>query len=139
MRDEHDSLVLTEDDYLKYLILSKDLLPIAVTGTLVRRSLLFLGFSLDDLAFRALFRIITSLKGKAALDKHAHVGVQVDPEEHSLNDVERARRYLQEEYFASARDALKRFDVYWGSAADFLRELRDRLDFAAGHGSGGRG
>jgi hypothetical protein len=124
---EEASLVLTEDDFLDYLIAAAEykLIPTVVSGTLVRSSLLFLGFNLDDLELRVLFRLIMSLEGSGQLGDHAHVGVQIDPELYSLIDVERAREYL-EEYFGSGRDA-PRIDIYWGTAADFLKELREHL------------
>jgi hypothetical protein len=126
-KGEEDSLVLTEDDYLDYLIAAADykLIPTVVRGTVVRSSLLFLGFTLDDLAFRVLFRLIMSLDGSSQLGDYAHVGVQVDPEAHSPLDVERAREYL-EDYLCTGRDA-PRIDIYWGTAADFLAELRAQL------------
>jgi len=126
-KGEEDSLVLTEDDFLDYLIAAADykLIPTVVRGTLVRSSLLFLGFTLDDLAFRVLFRLIMSLDGSSQLGDYAHVGVQVDPEAHSLIDVERARDYLAQ-YFGTGRDT-PRIDIYWGTTADFLKELRDQL------------
>jgi hypothetical protein len=132
-KGEEDSLVLTEDDFLDYLIAAADykLIPTVVRGTLVRSSLLFLGFTLDDLAFRVLFRLIMSLDGSSQLGDYAHVGVQVDPEAHSLVDVERAREYL-EDYLCTGRDT-PRIDIYWGTAADFLKELRGQLaSIAAG-------
>ncbi len=130
-KGEEDSLVLTEDDFLDYLIAAADykLIPTVVRGTVVRSSLLFLGFTLDDLSFRVLFRLIMSLEGSSQLGDYAHVGVQVDPEAHNLADIDRARDYL-EEYFGTGRDA-PRIDIYWGTAADFLRELREHLDTAA--------
>src|SRR6185369_4334846 len=78
-KGEEDSLVLTEDDYLDYLIAAAayKLMPAVVSGTVVRSSLLFLGFTLDDLAFRVLFRLIMSLEGSGQLGDYAHVGVQV--------------------------------------------------------------
>src|SRR6185369_10909008 len=130
-KGEEDSLVLTEDDYLDYLIAAAayKLMPAVVSGTVVRSSLLFLGFTLDDLAFRVLFRLIMSLEGSGQLGDYAHVGVQVDPEAHSLIDAERAREYL-EEYLRSGRDAPK-IDIYWGTAADFLKDLRHQLSATA--------
>ena len=130
-KDDRDSLVLTEDDFLDYLIAAADykLIPTAVRGQLVKSSLLFLGFPLHDLAFRVLFRLIMSLDGSSQLADHAHVGVQVDPEEHSLADVKRAREYLAD-YFQTGAGA-PRIDIYWGTAADFLKELRKQLDAAA--------
>ncbi len=135
-KGNEDSLVLTEDDYLDYLIAAADykLIPTVVRGTVVRSSLLFLGFTLDDLSFRVLFRLIMSLDGSSQLGDYAHVGVQIDPEVHTLIDVELAREYLAD-YLSTGRDA-PRIDIYWGTAADFLKELRDQLaDLAATAGT----
>ncbi len=118
-----DSLVLTEDDYLDYLIVAKRLLPSEVAGEVVQSSLLFLGFPLRGLAFRALFRLLLSLDGSERLLDNAHVGVQVDPAEHTVEDVARAQEYLQD-YFHTAAPTI---DVYWGDAADFLTELREQM------------
>ena len=75
-------------------------------------------------------RLIMSLDGSAQLEDYAHVGVQIDPAEHSLADVERAREYLQE-YFGSHRDTPP-IDIYWGSSIDFLNELKEQLEKTAG-------
>lgn len=130
-----DSLVLTEDDFFDYLIAASTykLLPAVVRGSLTESSLLFLGFRLESWTFRVLFRLIMTLEGAAGLKQYSHVGVQVDPEEHDYADVERARRFL-ESYFAKDRGAGRgepRIDVYWGTAADFLKELAAQLDAVA--------
>ncbi len=121
-KEARDSLALTEDDYLDYLIVAKPLLPRVITGELVQSSLIFLGFSLRDLAFRALFRLLLSLDGSEQMRDNAHVCVQVDPAEHSVEDVERAQEYLQN-YF----HGVPQIEVYWGDAADFLTELRAQM------------
>jgi len=128
-----DSLVLTEDDFFDYLIATSayKLMPTVVRGSLTESSLLFLGFPLDGWTFRVLFRLIMTLEGCAKLKQFSHVGVQVDPDAHSQADVERARRYLQT-YFGADRGAghgrgEPRIDIYWGSAADFLKELQSQL------------
>ena len=100
-------------------------------GSLTDSSLLFLGFPLESWTFRVLFRLIMTLEGCAKLKQYSHVGVQVDPEAHSQADVERARKYL-ESYFGADRSAGRgrgepRIDIYWGSAADFLKELHSQL------------
>lgn len=127
-----DSLVLTEDDFFDYLISTSTykLMPKVVRGSLTESSLLFLGFRLDDWTFRVLFRLIMTMEGSGELRQYSHVGVQVNPDEHSLRDVERARKYL-ESYFGSHRGGGRSepsIDIYWGSAADFLKELRRRLE-----------
>ncbi len=128
MFGQWDSLVLTEDDYFDYLIAASTykLMPAAVRSAVVESSLIFFGFPLDDWTFRVLFRQIMTLKGVAKLHEFAHVGVQVDPEGHSLADVKKARKYLQD-YFAGIGSEAPRIDIYWGSPVDFLKELRERL------------
>ena len=120
---QEESQVLTEDDYVDYAIAAAayKLTPREVKGTLVRSSLIFLGFPLDDLAFRVLFRLIMSLEGSSKLRKNNHVGVQVDPEEYSPADVRQAREYLKS-YLGETR-----IHVYWGTVTDFLNELRTEL------------
>jgi len=124
-----DSLVLTEDDFFDYLIATSayKLIPTTVRGSLTQSSLLFLGFPLEGWTFRILFRLIMTLEGCAKLKQFSHVGVQVDPEAHSRADVERARKYLQSYFGAERGRGEPRIDVYWGSAADFLKELNSQL------------
>jgi len=119
-----DSIVLTEDDYFDYLIgvtRNADLIPGVVRRALADTALLFLGFHLDDWAFRVLFRSIIQQEGGSRRHRYAHVAVQVDPEEGEFLEPERARRFL-EQYFQE--DDIR---IYWGNAEDFLRDLLVRL------------
>ena len=123
-----DTLVLTEDDFFDYMIetsRSKLLLP-ALTGRLMESSLIFLGFRLTDWRFRVLFRMIVTQEGSEAMKDLSHVGVQVNPDENSLADVERTMKYM-ESYFQEAKGEAPSISIYWGSATDFLKELRKRL------------
>ena len=128
---EPRSLVLTEDEYLDYVIEATQnaLIPVVVRGSLPVNALLFLGFRFDDWRFRVLFRLIACLPGLSKNRQFRHVGVQLNPDEHSLADVDAARRYL-DRYFSSDRgrgDVEPELLVYWGSPADFLHELHRRL------------
>lgn len=118
-----DTMVLTEDDFFDYLIATSrlDLLMPKLVGRLMQCSLLFLGFRLDDWRFRVLFRMIVTRQGTETMKLLSHVGVQVNPDEQSMADVERARKYM-ESYFQGGSDAPE-ISIYWGSAADFLKEL----------------
>ena len=122
-----DTMVLTEDDFFDYLIATSrlDLLLPGLVGRLMQSSLLFLGFRLDDWRFRVLFRMIVTRPGAETMKKLSHVGVQVNPDEQSFTDVERARKYM-ESYFRKGKDAPE-ISIYWGSTADFLKQLRKRL------------
>lgn len=121
---KRDSMVLTEDDFLDYLIATStlNLMPTRVRGALPQNSLLFLGFRLDDWRFRVFFRMLMTIEGLQTANSYRHVGVQVNPEEHSLADVQRARRYL-ESYFGGVPP----ISIFWGTATDFLRELQKKL------------
>lgn len=115
-----DSLVLTEDDHFQFLIgmtKNRDLIPKKVLRVLADSALLFLGFQLDDWAFRIFFRSIMDLQGGGRRSKYAHIGVQVDPDEIRNIDPQGARLYL-EDYFQD--DSIS---IYWGQSTDFLHEL----------------
>jgi CHAT domain/SIR2-like domain len=122
-----DTMVLTEDDFFDYLIATSrlDLLLPALVRRLMQSSLLFLGFRLDDWRFRVLFRMIVTRPGTNTMMNLSHVGVQVNPDEHSLADVERARKYM-ESYFRGGKSAPE-ISIYWGTAAEFLQELNHHL------------
>ena len=122
--DVPGSVVLTQDDYFRYLAgvtRNKDLIPLRVRRALTDTGLLFLGFHLDEWAFRVLFHSIISREGRYRRSDYAHVAVQVDPEEGRILEPERARQYL-ESYF-DADD----ISIFWGNGVDFLRELDRRL------------
>lgn len=122
-----DTMVLTEDDFFDYLIATSrlDLLLPALVGQLMQSSLLFLGFRLDDWRFRVLFRLIVTRQGTETMKALSHVGVQVNPDEQSMADVERARKYM-ESYFQGGKSAPE-ISIYWGSTAEFLKELNQHL------------
>lgn len=125
-RDDN-SLVLTEDDYFEYLISLiqyKPRIPALVGHQTTSTSLLFLGFQLTDWNFRVLYRLIMNQEGSSKLKALTHVAVQVDPEEDALINPRAARKYL-EEYFGSSGP--EKVHIFWGSAAEFLKELDDRL------------
>jgi CHAT domain-containing protein/SIR2-like protein len=115
------TVVLTEDDYFDFLIgatSNKGLIPEAVRGALASRTLIFIGFRMDDWNFRVLFRSIMSQQGAGLLgDRSTHVAVQIDPEEDRVQYPERARQYLEERFQRA------NISLFWGSAEDFIRKL----------------
>lgn len=120
-----ESLVLTEDDYLDFLVtISKDqkLLPARMEQAFAGASLLFLGYRIADWDFRVLFRILVSYMDIST--KRAHVSVQLVPGEDRLSKPkkEKAQEYL-DRYF----DELK-IRVYWGTCREFAEELRKRWE-----------
>ncbi len=122
--DRPESVVLTEDDYFAWLrawikrVDKSESIPDSVKAALTDRSLLFLGYSLDDWEFRVLFQSIKSFEGNDLLRDRKHVGVQFRPEAVTI-DRDSAQDYL-ERYFGEDR-----VDIYWGTCSEFLQELRD--------------
>jgi hypothetical protein len=129
------SLVLTEDDYLDFLVrMSRDttILPAAVKKALAGTSLLFVGYSLSDWTFRVLFRaLMSSLGGSLGMTS---VAVQLSPspvsDKASDEDRQKAKNYL-ESYFSKIQKI--RVTVYWGDVSDFAAELRANWE-ASDHG-----
>jgi hypothetical protein len=113
-----ESLVLTEDDYLDFLVaVSRDellLLPHEVQKA-VATSLLFVGYSLSDWDFRVILRGILSRLTKS--DRWLNVTVQLP------RDDPQQEEYL-EEYFRG----LFEVKVFWGTAREFAQELREHWE-----------
>ena len=75
-------MVLTEDDYLAFLVeISTDnserMLPSAIRNALASTSLLFVGYSLSDWDFRVLFRGLMGSLGRTL--GMTSIAVQLDP------------------------------------------------------------
>lgn len=136
--DEPASLVLTEDDYIQFLVaLVEDrnkaednstrvsLIPPAVQEALANKPLLFIGYSLRDPTFQVLLEVI--VKELALSQRRSHYSIQKLPLPPDVTDDQRARaeEYL-DQYFAELK-----ISVYWGSATDFFRELNRRMEEAA--------
>ena len=119
---EPESVVVSEDDHFDFLMRVEDDaetdIPTFVDRALSENALLFLGFNIDDWAFRVLFRSIMTEERRYRRRYHQSVAVQIDVSEAS-EQPERARRYL-ERYFGD------RISIYWGSPEDFVRELARR-------------
>ena len=129
------SMVLTEDDYLAFLVrISTDntvrLLPSKVRSALATTSLLFVGYSLSDWDFRVLFRgLMGSLGSTLGMTS---IAVQLDP---APEDATPERRAAAQEYLNGYFEQIQTIKVrlYWGDARDFARELRERWEaFRAG-------
>lgn len=126
------SLVLTESDYLEFLVkitTSRNddalrLIPSAVLSALTDNPLLFVGYSLQDWTFRVLFHGL--LRTIPSTHRRRNVSVQLlPPVSGGGREVEaRARRYLTR-YLEDWR-----ISIFWGTAADFCRELRERAGFS---------
>jgi hypothetical protein len=119
--DARRSLVLTEDDYFAWysawLRRRTKEVPPTVQRAIISRSLLFLGFQLDDWDFRVIFHGFKSFDGYKRMLESQHVGVQLSPD-NQLIEPDAAQDYL-ETYFGA-----EKVNIYWGKTEQFLEEMR---------------
>ena len=120
-----ESLVLTEDDYLDFLVdisSAPDLLPARIHRALSGASLMFLGYAITDWNFRVLFRSLVSYLEQSL--SRVHVSVQLAPGGADMTPErkERAQEYLNR-YFGKLQ-----IQVFWGTCEQFIAELRKRWD-----------
>lgn len=124
-----ESLVLTEDDYLDFLVnIAKDewLLPPRIQESLTGASLLFLGYRIADWDFRVLFQSLVLYLEKSV--RRAHVSVQLVPAGENATEEQKGRiQHFLDKYF----DDLK-IQVYWGTCQEFVAELRRRWEGSSG-------
>jgi hypothetical protein len=116
-QDVPESLVLSETDYLDFLVnLSRDedLVPTRIRRALTGSSLLFIGYALRDWSFRVLYQGL--LSPYPADQRRCSVAVQLPREDQA------ERSYLAQ-YFGSMD-----VRVYWGTARQFSAELRTRWE-----------
>jgi hypothetical protein len=129
------SLVLTEEDYLNYLMGVASLHSqegggagarpqlFGLASILVRRGLLFLGFRLEDWDFRLFHRFLMSRPAWQNREewKPVDVAVQLNPDDTNV-DPAAARHFLAKRFQSY------RITIYWGSVENFMQELNERLD-----------
>ena len=130
-----DSLVLTEDDYLDYLVKMSaafgrgsdspekpPFLPPRIEEAITGSSVMFVGYSLADINFRVLFR---GLRGNLAASlKKMSVAVQL-PYQDAHPNKQKAEEYVTE-YFKKMDGTDLR--VYWGTARGFAQQLWERWE-----------
>jgi hypothetical protein len=112
------SLVLTEDDYLDFLVaVSKDpeAIPRRVTLALSDSSLLLLGYQLQDWDFRVIFRGLVATRRSSR--RMVSLSIQLMPDSEGVANLEDAQEFLAR-YFGSVN-----FEIYWGDVQSFMREL----------------
>jgi hypothetical protein len=105
-----ESMVLTERDYFEFVINlnksdDKDILPSIIRKELATSSLLFIGYTLEDINFRAIFQGFLS------------IAVQIPP---IISKKEQAKmqKYL-EQYTRHMFD----IHIFWGETFEFITEL----------------
>jgi hypothetical protein len=118
-----ESLVVTEDDRLDFIVntsAERDLVPLVIQEALVNSSLLFLGYRTSDPDIHFLLRNLFLRLDRNFAKSHVAVQLLVVGDPASEERVLKSQEYF-ERYFGDLN-----FQVYWGSARDFLQDLNER-------------
>jgi TIR domain/SIR2-like domain len=121
-----ESMVLTERDYFEFVINlnkndEKDMLPPIIRTELATSSLLFIGYTLEDINFRAIFQGFLSFL--SSIDKKYRkfsVAIQIPPIISNKGQA-KMQKYL-EQYTRNMFDV----HIFWGTTYDFITELDKR-------------
>lgn len=128
--EDHNTFVLTEDDYLDFMVNARRfdgesdpaqrVIPPGVDELIALNSLMFVGYGLKDWNLRVLLRTLVQSADKSA--QKLSVSVQLEPDDGVVEAVGKpaAIKYLTK-YFEGLRIV-----VYWGTLDSFLAELKDR-------------
>jgi hypothetical protein len=127
LEDYPQTLVLSEDDYMNFLIsVAEDtntqnpLVPLRLREGLAESRLLLLGYHIKDWDFRVLFRFI--LKYRSIDSAPRGMLIQLQPGKKQSGNKEKSIEYLGN-YFDK-----RQFDVDWTNAEKFIRKLWKEWD-----------
>lgn len=123
LEDYPKSMVLTEDDYLDFLVaISRDtsqekpILPLYLRRALTQSSLILLGYRLRDWDFRVMFRGLINATPSSL--RMFNLAIQLDPtDQDRAVSSEQIRDYL-DNYFGSSN-----FTVEWATTNGFVKRL----------------
>ncbi|HLO33687.1 MAG TPA: SIR2 family protein [Anaerolineales bacterium] len=122
LEDYPQTLVLSEDDYINFLIsITEDtnmlnpVVPLSLRRALGESHLLLLGYRLQDWDFRVLFRYILKFRR----DEFSPRGmlIQLKPGKKDIENTEKSIEYLKH-YFER-----KKFDIVWNNSESFIQKL----------------
>lgn len=124
-RSKPESLVLTDDDFLDFLIhmaQDRSFLPAAIQAALTG-TLLFIGYRLADIDFRVLFRSLKYVTVLAGRKQSIAVQFPIDPK---AGDKDAAEKFV--ERYLEKNDVT----VFWGDTQTFTKELTKRWELLYG-------
>ena len=123
--DNPQSMVLTEDDYLTFIInLSVNidkLFPAQIRKAIASSSMIFIGYSLSDWNLRIIFRKI-ALGIKSVVPNHC--SIQLSPTDIKIEDQQKIKEYLKS-YFQVIQGV--NLNIFWGNAIDFCKILAKKM------------
>jgi hypothetical protein len=122
------SLVLTENDYLEFLVritgshhsADSNIIPSAILSALTDNPLLFIGYSLQDWTFRVIFHGLLSTIPNT--HRRRSVSVQLlPPINNGLEETKAKAELYMSRYLGNWN-----ISIFWGTALEFCRQLRER-------------
>jgi hypothetical protein len=122
--DWPQSMVLTESDYIDFIVQlnrENDILPSVIRNALASNTLLFLGYSLNDINFRIIFRGIVNFLGKKA--QLSNIAVMLP-----FRSPSGEKPKTIQEYMSEYAKYMYKVNIYWGDIDEFIRDLRHRWD-----------
>ena len=127
LEDYPQTLVLSEDDYMNFLIsvvedtnTQNPMVPLLLREGLAESRLLLLGYRVRDWDFRVLFRFI--LKYRSIESAPRGMLIQLTPGAQQIGNKEKSLKYLSQ-YFDK-----KQFDVDWTNPEIFIQKLWNEWD-----------
>ena len=118
LEEDPRSLVMSEDDFLKFLITAVSdnsklhpVVPLRLQQALAQSYLLLLGYQLKDWDFRILFRFLLNYRPDTT--DSTGIFIQVQPKSDSPNLLEYLSKYF----------GIERFDVSWKTPEQFIQSL----------------
>jgi hypothetical protein len=122
------SMVLTEKDYFDFVVNTnkregdRDMYPPILRTELGSSSLLFIGYTLDDINFRTIFQGFLTFLDSLGKSRKLSIAVQLPPQI-SKKGQTRMQKYL-EKY---TRNMFPNVHIFWGDTFEFVTELDKRL------------
>lgn len=123
LEDYPQTLVLSEDDYMNFLVsvvedtnTQHPIVPLKLRGKLAEQTLLLLGYELRDWDFRVLFRFIAKFR-KEDLSPPRGMIIQLKRNRKQTGNLEKSTQYLNR-YFDK-----RQFDIEWSEAESFIQKL----------------
>jgi hypothetical protein len=122
--DQPQSMVLTEKDYFEYVVnLTKNketyTIPAKIRTQFIKATLLFIGYSLEDINFRAIFQGFLSFK---VLRDNLRIAVQIPPV------ISREKQKEIQKFLNRYTENVFQVSIYWGTISDFMTDLNNRWE-----------
>lgn len=125
---DFSSLLVTDDDYIDFTVSlgqraqGKDaIIPHWIRRALTDTTLLFVGYSLEDMNFRVLMRQLMKQQALLRDEQALSLSIQLSDKDIPVEKRAKAEKFLADYLGISA------IRIHWGEAEPFLKELKQRV------------